>query len=399
MENINVDALIVGGGIAGLWMHHRLNDLGYTAVLLEKKGLGGAQTLSSQGIIHGGVKYTLGGMFTGAASAISDMPAIWLDSLNGTGEIDLTGTQILSDNQLMWSSRGVSSKLTSFLSSKVLRGKVFKLHQEDYPVLFDTDQFDGLLYQLNEPVIDVPSLIENLSQKWKSRIICSVKDLAFTKNEKGELAEAVFNDQKIRIAAKQFVFAAGEGNEAILNDLSIRRPKMQKRPLKMVLAKGQDLSDLYAHCLGPSSKPIATITSHLHSDSEKIWYIGGAVAEEGVGLTDDDLIQKTKTTLHNILPWIDLEQLSWATHSVNRAEPAQSGLMRPDTAFIETSQNFHVCWPTKLALTPSLSSKVIEKIIMKLSKGEQSTLLDEKLSHVGEQFKPHVSPSLWERSY
>ena len=60
MKKIHSDILILGGGIAGLWPHHRLNDLGYKALLIEKNSLGGAQTLSSQGIIHGGTKYSLG---------------------------------------------------------------------------------------------------------------------------------------------------------------------------------------------------------------------------------------------------------------------------------------------------------------------------------------------------
>ena len=111
---IKSDIIIIGGGIAGLWIHHRLNDLGYHAILIEKHSIGNGQTLSSQGIIHGGAKYTLNGMLTGAASAIADMPQRWLDCLAGLGEIDLSQTKLLTQHQLMWSTQSVSSKLTSF---------------------------------------------------------------------------------------------------------------------------------------------------------------------------------------------------------------------------------------------------------------------------------------------
>ena len=50
----STDIVVFGGGIAGLWLLNRLRDEGYDAILLEADGLGAAQTLASQGIIHGG---------------------------------------------------------------------------------------------------------------------------------------------------------------------------------------------------------------------------------------------------------------------------------------------------------------------------------------------------------
>ena len=41
---VDVDALIIGGGIAGLWTLRRLRDEGYNAVLLEDEVLGAGQT-------------------------------------------------------------------------------------------------------------------------------------------------------------------------------------------------------------------------------------------------------------------------------------------------------------------------------------------------------------------
>ncbi len=62
------DIVILGGGIAGLWLLHRLRAAGYAAVLLEKSTLGDGQTIVSQGMIHGGMKYALAGALTGASS-------------------------------------------------------------------------------------------------------------------------------------------------------------------------------------------------------------------------------------------------------------------------------------------------------------------------------------------
>ena len=59
-----VDQLIVGGGIAGLWLQARLRQLGYASLLVENASLGGGQSVKSQGIIHGGAKYALHGALT-----------------------------------------------------------------------------------------------------------------------------------------------------------------------------------------------------------------------------------------------------------------------------------------------------------------------------------------------
>ncbi|WP_312929907.1 FAD-dependent oxidoreductase, partial [Stutzerimonas nitrititolerans] len=76
-ESLSTDVLIVGGGVAGLWLNARLRREGFATVLVEKGTLGGGQSVKSQGIIHGGTKYALQGALTGASEAIADMPRRW----------------------------------------------------------------------------------------------------------------------------------------------------------------------------------------------------------------------------------------------------------------------------------------------------------------------------------
>ena len=78
-QELHVDVAIVGGGIAGLWLLNRAANAGYSTLLIEKAALGAGQTLASQGMIHGGVKYMLGGITTGASETIAGMPARWQD--------------------------------------------------------------------------------------------------------------------------------------------------------------------------------------------------------------------------------------------------------------------------------------------------------------------------------
>ncbi len=397
---INTDIVIIGAGIAGLWLHHRLNDLGYHAILVESNAIGAGQTLSSQGIIHGGAKYTLNGIFSNAASAIGEMPARWLACLEGHGEIDLSDTPLLSRHQLMWSTQSLSSKLTSFFSSKALNGKIEPIHKNQHPPFFQQAQFKGKLYQLNEPVLDVPSLIDNLSSRWRHRIICHKNDYQWIKDSQHKVAAIQWKD--CRLDAETFILTGGEGTQALLDQLAINTPKMQIRPLQMVLAKGRELPEIYAHCIGASTKPIATISTHLHSDGDKVWYIGGNIAEQGVGRDQQALITETINTLKEILPWVNLEQLQWTTHCINRAEPEQKNLLRPDTAFLASQDNLHVAWPTKLALTPNLSDQVIKQLNAQQtppSTKEVQVLSDKQLAGLGEAFQATQADNLWERSF
>ena len=86
---------IIGGGISGLWLLNVLGNLGYSVVLLEQEALGQAQTFASQGMIHGGIKYALGGFTTPASESIASMPETWRQCLAGGGPLPLTGGQHL----------------------------------------------------------------------------------------------------------------------------------------------------------------------------------------------------------------------------------------------------------------------------------------------------------------
>ena len=72
---------IIGGGISGLWLLNVLARRGFGVLLLEQGGLGQAQTFASQGMIHGGIKYALGGFTTAASESIANMPDTWRQCL------------------------------------------------------------------------------------------------------------------------------------------------------------------------------------------------------------------------------------------------------------------------------------------------------------------------------
>jgi glycine/D-amino acid oxidase-like deaminating enzyme len=54
---VELDVLILGGGVQGLWLLTDLRNAGYTAALVDPNPIGGAQTLHSHGFIHFGHAY------------------------------------------------------------------------------------------------------------------------------------------------------------------------------------------------------------------------------------------------------------------------------------------------------------------------------------------------------
>jgi len=353
---ISTDVLIVGAGVAGLWLNARLRRQGFSTVLVENASLGGGQSLKSQGIIHGGAKYALHGALSGASEAIADMPRRWREALAGTGELDLSGVRLLSEAHYLWSPGTIAGNLTSFFASKAVRGRVDQVKGVDLPPALQDPKFKGKVYRLAELVIDVPSLIERLAQLADGSLLAGT-DLEPLMDGEDLVGLRV---DGLDIFAQRVVLCAGAGNAELLKTLGVAQPAMQRRPLHMVLAKGPSLKPLYAHCLGGGPKPRLTVTTHPAANGQWVWYVGGDVAEaDGVARTPEQQIAAVKKELGTLLPWIDLSQVEWATLRVDRAEPAQSGLVRPDNAYLSVQNRLLVGWPTKLALAPDFSDRVL----------------------------------------
>ena len=97
-----LDALIFGGGGAGLWLLDELHRRSFRTMLIENRALGAGQTIASQGILHAGLKYALGGLLSGAAKAVGEMTDLWRQCLEGRAQPDLRGVRILSPCCYLW---------------------------------------------------------------------------------------------------------------------------------------------------------------------------------------------------------------------------------------------------------------------------------------------------------
>jgi glycerol-3-phosphate dehydrogenase len=364
---LSVDVLIVGGGIAGLWLLAELRGKGVNALLATDE-LGKGQTIASQGIIHGGTKYALSGKLTGATLAIGDMPRLWRTALNGEGAVDLSRVNILAESQLLWTSSGIGSRLTGFFASKAMKSRMEAVPHKDYPELFQHAAFHGGLYRLDEPVLDVPSLLATLREQLAEALVqVDVAQSGLQPVGEKFVYRAVLPDgETLMIEVGQIILTAGAGNDALLALLR-SRPQMQRRPLQMVMMRC-DMPMVYAHALGMSDKPRATITSHKDSQGKTIWYIGGQPAEQGVGKPPAEVIAATRHELTDLLPWLDFSHTEWATWNVDRAEGCQPDGSRPDQPMFARTANVTVAWPTKLAFAPMLATRLLE--MLPLTRGE-----------------------------
>lgn len=367
-SSYSTDIVIFGGGIAGLWMLNCLRNQGFQAILLETDKLGSGQTLASQGIIHGGLKYALNGALSGAANIISDMPARWRSCLAGEAEIDLRGCRVLSEHYYMWSDSGFRSKLKTFLGSKSLSGRVTAVEKQDYPDFFKDATVEGTLYKLPDFVVDTNSLLEVLVEKQRDWIFkVSPGDYNFQRDESGLINAISFNDKEkqFTLEAQKFIFSAGKGNQQLIDDANLTEPKTQLRPLNMVYVKGKNLPPVFVHCIGDSFSltPKLTITSHSDADGEMVWYLGGEIAESGVGKDSDTQIHSARKLLTTLFSWIDFEATKFHCFAIDRAEANVNNNYRPEDAYFIEESNVLVAWPTKLTLTPNLADNISEHFV------------------------------------
>ena len=360
---IHIDAAILGGGIAGLWLLSLLRGAEYGVALLETRRLGGDQTLASQGLIHGGLKYALGGAPTPASEAIAAMPARWRACLAGTGEIDLTPLRPLSDCFHFFSQDGVAGKLTAFLAGKLLQGRARRLRPQEFPAFLPASAFrdEGVVYRLDDFVLDPRDLVDRLAALGTPQIHY-IKPQTRIKVGQHQVNIDLGDDL---LVCKRLILAAGAGNENLLRRLRIP-VEMQRRPLHQVVVRSPSIGPFFGHCLTGihHPEPRLTITSHPESrnrdgNREWFWSLGGQLAAEGTGRTAAEQRRHARRELEACLPWLDWRQARFTSFRVDRAEPQQPGNQRPDAAFAKAQGPCIVCWPTKLTLAPDLGDQVL----------------------------------------
>ena len=392
MQTLKTDIIIFGGGIAGLWLLGQLKKSGYSVLLCEKHTLGGGQTIHSQGMLHGGMKYNISGKATEGADSSAKMPSIWEECLNGKGILDLSETKILKRGQVFWAPGKIAGDFKNKMASKLLSGEAHKADKSNWPDIFKQQKkLDGSLYELEETVIDIPSLIKSFRKQYADYIFkADSNEMEFLlKNNK--IKSIKYKDTEI--IPQEVILTAGQGNIDIAKkmDIKLNWPKMQLRPLRQVMLKN-NLTELYGHCVGNGFRPRATISTHYTKQGETVWYVGASVAEQiNEGKTKEESIKYAQKELKSLFPWVDFSKCTWASCEINRAEPEwDGGLMPPQASLNKVGENILCCWPTKLTFAPQLAM-FIEKHLQE--KDLRPLHNDKKPAN---WIVPEISPQPWD---
>lgn len=346
------DIIVIGGGVAGLYVAARLLRAGYNVIVFEKDKIGGGQTLASQGMIHGGQKYALGGAATDQARLVAEMPARWDACFGGYGDIDLTPTKVLGETQVMFPAGSLIANVSAMAAAKAVNGATEKIKKEDYPDIFlQNKKFKGPVYVLREKVVDVKSLLAALAQRLKGRIFKGAPEELLPD---GQVA---INGEAFR--AETIIFLAGAGNEDALKLLRVEEKKTQRRPLRQVMVRPMP-EPLFGHGIIGHPKPRVTVTSHPLPDGHYVWYLGGMIAEKGTEMTAEETLSFAQKEMSEIFPHIAWHEKEWASFAVDRAEPLHDKGHLPSGPEVHQRGKILIAWPTKMTLVPALSDRIFD---------------------------------------
>ncbi len=368
---MQIDVLIFGGGGAGLWLLDELHRQGYSTCLLESHALGTGQTIASQGIIHGGLKYTLSNLIDPGAKAIANMPLLWRECLAGKSQPNLSQTQLRTESCHLWRTGSAKSRFGMTGARMVLRVKPQDIALAQWPSVLQG--LDGSVYRLDEQVIQTDSFLQALADAHQDRLlkINPKEGLAFQTSKLGHVEQVTLahEDHTLTLRPRKIVFAAGQGNAALRQSVGLDPALMQTRPLHMVMVRGLPKEAiLNGHCTDFSQTRV-TITTDHDSQGRVVWQVGGQISEDGINMEPTELIHHAKAEIQAVIPNVDLSDTQWATFRVNRAEAHTRAGRRPEGVTLFEDGNVITAWPTKLALVPQLAADLLHRLDIEPAEG------------------------------
>ncbi len=348
---VALDVLIVGGGISGLWLLDECRRQGYDALLVETQALGQGQTVASQGILHGGLKYSLAGALGTFVDAVKEMPPIWRACLAGTREPDLSKAHLRSEYCCVWQNGSFKSKLGQLGARFGLRTTASRMSDDQKPA--PLRNCPGEVFRLDEQVIDPRSLLAVFAARNQERVIFA-SGIDFSRPG---LATVIHpSDERIALAfePERIVLAAGEGNAALREACGLDPLIMQRRPLPILTVAG-NLPDLNGHCIS-TTKASAIITTQRISEGRAVWQVASETAMDMQG----DFLSNALRELKAALPGFKWPDIALSSYTSTRAEAMTKGGERPTDAHVIFEGEVITAWPTKLVLAPRLAQLILD---------------------------------------
>jgi len=356
-----VGVLVVGGGACGLWTLWALLGRGHDAWLVEAEGLGGGQTLASQGILHAGVKYRLPGNTADSSKSVADVQPVWEAALRGESGPDLSSVRGVGSAwsvTYLWSLPSMGARAAAEVAARVMRSGTRKVEGGDRPSAFEGAPRGVSVFEAGERVVEPLRLVDGLRAACGGRAL-SGRCVGLERSGDGLVVSV---EGGWRIEAGTVVLSAGAGNAALIDAVGEDSAAMcQRRPLHQVVGRGAPFV-LNGHCLQASDKPALTVTTGS-LDGERTWYLGGDLAETGVGLSEAEQCERARAAVARCLGWVDASGMRWSSFEIDRAEGKTADGKRPDGPVLrEVTPGVLAVWPTKLVLAPVAAERVVRAI-------------------------------------
>ncbi len=360
----DAEVLLIGGGIAAMWTLARLRGLGFRAALIEPARLGQGQTLASQGIIHGGLKYTLSGLFNQRAAAVAAMPSRWRAALHGhpeEGDPNLHGARVLSPHCLLWRSRGIAGALGMIGARAGLETTPVLLTESEIPPLLHSAT--GGVYRVDEPVVNPASVLESLRNAHLEAML-TADGIGALEWDGQQMRVRTPSGECIRFnRPKQVIVAAGAASEGVLRQLGVAPPRSShfvRRALHMGLVRAKSHRDSLPPFFGHNvdgKETRVTITSGSDTQSRCVWQVGGRLAEDGVAMESKEFHARLRRELREVLPLLDQDALEFSSYRVDRMEFAMAA-RQEEAALLRLDSHIIAALPLKLALAPLLAQRI-----------------------------------------
>ncbi len=352
--SVQVDLLIIGGGIAGLWLLARARREGYSAVLIEGDRLGGGQTVNGQGFVLG-QPIGMGELDGPTRQAFEAAPERWRRVLAEGGE--LAGARMLSERPYLWTvpsgGAGGGFSFVRLFRRKAAVEATPAVVPDELPNSLHAAPLKGELRVLDGLVLDTRSLIEALAAEVLPYVFRSRGPVVPAPD--GALNLRAEGHEAVVLRGRRTVFAAGSGS-SVLGSVPLA---VWHQQMVMVRAQAGLPDDLFLNVVDGDGRRRFNLTSHRDAEGRSVWYIGGGLAEAGSHVPPAQQIAATRRELAEHLSWIDLDAAEFATVRVERAAARQRGatLALP---VVRSVGNAITAWPASLTVMPAMIDQVIE---------------------------------------
>ncbi len=360
---MRLDAVIFGGGAAGLWLLDRLSRDGHHVVLLEARPLGTGQTIGSQAILRIGRSSTSGGLANRVLIAPRELPLLWRDALLGRVTPNLTRTRLRADCCYQWHIEPAGLRVASPDNPVHLRIDAETLPPEERPAALA--DVAGPVVRLPEQVLCPASFIADLAAQYHDRLlrIDAERGLRFQLNSPGEVdtiqLTSPSDDQRLELRPRQVIFAADADNVRLRRAVGLSEPVQSQRPLHGVLARG-NLPLLNGHCV-EAGRAIMTVISDIDFNGRTVWQIGGRFAEDGLKRVARQQAERAREELTRILPGLDLTQVEWSTYELDRTECDADTGPRRDAVSVFCAGNVTTAGPAQFILAPLVAEEITRR--------------------------------------